>query len=549
MVQEMVITLREGGETSLMLALLFSSLKTAGHFAYRAAAWVGFAVALALSVLAGIFLRDLGALGPLFEATLAWIGAGFIASLAIQLHLNAGDYREQLKQLRDTAAAEQVSWTTAFAIGSFAFVSVIREGLETAVFLANGTGLQSHGSWLGAGVGLTLAAAFGVAIYMGFRRLNIRAFMRTTEILLFALVASLCLTGLSEFSEAGLLPMPRPLELFHLQWIAGGLFLQCLLCAGPFLYVLFVGAPLRHYARAAGIAVLLALIPMSLGAAARRWEHSRLTPADRAAASEMERAARGRTQEMTAALGVLRDRVRQGDPAGARGAWVEARSAFVQAEPFIALANEEAAEGLNGEPGESAGFHGVEATLFERGAPWAADRRARTALAADISDLIALADVASDAVSAMVLDPGTVRAAWSGSRWTLLSRMDGQESAASGTSIVEFGATLDAMDRDLGQEGYYTRPIRAALGPTLAESARGPRFGEHATEIRVAPERLHATIAAEGPDRVWEAIDRESLRRGIEETIRRIEAGPPGASGGGSRGAAVASKVSAAKGR
>ena len=86
MVQEMVITLREGGETSLILALLFSSLKAARHVDYRAAAWIGFAIALCLSILAGLFFHDLGELGPIFEGSLAWIGAGFIASLAIQLH-------------------------------------------------------------------------------------------------------------------------------------------------------------------------------------------------------------------------------------------------------------------------------------------------------------------------------------------------------------------------------------------------------------------------------------------------------------------------------
>src|SRR6185295_13709151 len=107
--------------------------------------------------------------------------------------------------------------------------------------------------WLGAGAGLALAAAFGVSVYLGFRKLNIRAFMRTTEILLFALVFSLVLSGLHEFAEAGLLSMPRQLELFHLTWIQGGLFLQLLLCAGPFLYLAFARGPFLHYARAAGI--------------------------------------------------------------------------------------------------------------------------------------------------------------------------------------------------------------------------------------------------------------------------------------------------------
>lgn len=522
----MVITLREGGETSLILALLFSSLKAARHVAYRVAAWIGFAVALGLSVLAGVFLHDLGTLGPLFEGTLAWIGAGFIASLAIQLHMNAVDYRSQLASLKESASADRASWTTAIAIGSFAFVSVIREGLETAVFLANGAALRSEGSWLGAGVGLALAAVFGVAIYLGFRRLNIRAFMRTTEILLFALVFSLFLSGLHEFAEAGLLTVPRPLALIHLTWIRGGLFLQALLCAGPFLYLALVRGPIRHYWRAAGIALLLALVPLSLGAAARRWEHARLPAGDRDRAVMVEQRAQAASREMLAALETLRDRTRAQDVAGSRDAWIEARRRFVQLEPLLVLAESEIAGELNGEPGEAAGFHGVEAALFLKGAPWAGDARERSSLLADESDLLARSRIALGSLRALTLDRATVREAWAGHRWTLVGRLDGQESVASQTSISEWSATLEALDADLGGGGYFSAPIREALSTAMAQAATPPHFGEHQPESGTTPERLHISTPPTGPDRAWDLVDRERLRRAIDETFARIESDP-----------------------
>jgi FTR1 family protein len=519
----MVITLREGGETSLILALLFSSLKAARHVAYRAAAWTGFAFALGLSILAGVFLHDLGELGPLFGGSLAWIGAGFIASLAIQLHINAVDYRAQLKQLRQSATVDRVSWTTALGIGSFAFVSVIREGLETAVFLANGAGPRSDGSWLGAGVGLALAAAFGVSVYLGFRKLNIRAFMRTTEILLVALVVSLFLSGLHEFAEAGVLSVPRPLDLFHLTWIQGGLFLQVLLCAGPFLYLAFAGGPPVHYARAAGIAVLLALIPMSLGAGARLWEHARLASSDRDAAVGVERTAETRSRAMVSALETLRERTRRGDVSGARAAWIEARCRFVQIEPLLARIDGEFTEELNGEPGETAGFHGVEAALFLERAPWASEAGQRAALLAALEDLHTRGRVAAGKIDAMTLDPGVMRDAWAKHAWVLRGRIDGQECGAAQTSISEWSATLDAIDADLGGQARYTEPIREALSAAFAEAARGPRFGEHREETRVEPERLHTPIPLTGPDRVWDSVDRQRLRRAVDETFARIE--------------------------
>ncbi len=523
MVQEMVITLREGGETSLILALLFSSLKAARHVAYRAAAWIGCALALALSVVAGVFLHDLGALGPLFEGSLAWIGAGFIASLAIQLHLNAVDYRSQLKVLRESASAERASWATSIAIGSFAFVSVIREGLETAVFMANGAALKSDGSWLGAAVGLALAAALGIAVYLGFRKLDIRAFMRTTEVLLFALVLSLFVSGLHEFAEAGVVSLPRSIGLFHLTWIQGGLFLQVLLCAAPFLYLIIAKSPARLYVRAAGIALALAAVPLSLGAAARKWEHARLPLPDRQSATAAERRVGACSEEMLAALGVLRDRARDADVEGARNAWIEARRRFVKIEPLLARVNRESAEELNGEPGEAAGFHGVESALFAEGAPWAGDETARASLLADVNDLLTRSRVAVGSITALTLDPTTLRSAWIGHRWTLLGRMDGQESFSSQTSITEWGATLDALDADLGGSGYYTAPIREALAPGLARAAGAPRYGETHPESRATPEQLHASTPLTGPDRVWESVDRGQLKRAIDEAFTRMD--------------------------
>ncbi|MGH7680383.1 MAG: FTR1 family protein [Candidatus Eiseniibacteriota bacterium] len=530
MVQEMVITLREGGETSLILALLFSSLKAARHVAYRAAAWIGFALALALSVVAGIFLHDLGALGPLFEGSLAWIGAGFIASLAIQLHLNSVDYRGQLKALRESASAERASWATSLAIGTFAFVSVIREGLETAVFLANGAALRSEGSWMGAVVGLGLATALGISVYYGFRKLDIRAFMRTTEILLFALVLSLFVSGLHEFAEAGLVALPRPLALFHLVWIQGGLFLQILLCAAPFLYVVLARRPARDYLRAAAIALALAAIPLTLGAAARQWEHARLPRADRLAAATLEQRVHARSSEMLGALARLRDRVRAEDVEGARNAWIDARHPFVQLEPLLAKVNPETTEELNGEPGEpgeAAGFHGVEVLLFAEGAAWTRDARLKRTLVGDVDELSTRSRAALASLEALTLAPETVRDAWIGHRWTLAGRIDGQESASSQTSISEWGATLDAMDEDLGRDGHYSAPVREVFAPALKLSTQAPRHGEARAETKTSPELLTVAIPLTGPDRVWDGIDRSRLQTAVTESFARIESQAP----------------------
>jgi high-affinity iron transporter len=537
MVQEMVITLREGAETSLMLALLFSALKTAGHAAYRAAAWVGFGVALALSIAAGYALRDLGSFGPLFEGALAWIGAGFVASLAVQLHTNGGAYRERLPAVRASAASSRVSWVALFTVASFAFVTVIREGLETAVFLSNSAALRGEGAWLGAAVGLSLAAGLGISIYLGVRRLHLGAFMRTTEVLLAALVASLFLTGAAEFREAGLLDLPRALGLFQDAWVRNGLFLQLLLCAAPFLYVALARAPFRDFVRAAGIAAVLAVTPALLGAAARQVEHAGMGPGERVSALRVEAALHARETEMTRALGAMEAAAGRGAVPAAREAWIQARSSYVGLEPYIALGDPEAAEALNGEAGESGGFHGVEETLFATGATgattaarasWASDPAARRPLFSAIGELRARARAASAALRATVASPARVRVAWGAYRWTLMGRLDGQESVASQTSLTELTATLRAMDEDLGDR-HATAGVRRALAPAVAAAARGPRYGEWAPESSVSLASLHRPVPVVGPDRGFDLVDQATLRRraealfdGIAPATRRL---------------------------
>ncbi len=517
MVQEMVVTLREGGETSLMLALLFSSLKAAGQIAYRLAAWLGFALALLLSVVAGMVLRDVGALGPVFEGSLAWLGAGFVGSLALQLHLQASGHRAALREMRDSAAAPGTSWATAFAIGSFAFVSVIREGLETAVFLSNGPGLASQGRWLGAGVGLALAAAFGIAIYAGFRKLDVRSFMKTTEILLLALVFSLVVTGIHEFAEAGLLVPPQGVDHLYLRWFQSGAFLQLLLCCAPFLYLFLTRAKARHYAPALGIASLLAVTPSSLQLAARGWERAQLNPAERAAEAHVGKLVRARSHALVAALESLRAGVFAGDVDGARRSWIEGRRWFVQLEPYLAQSDPEQAEEMNGEEGEMRGFHGVEPALFERGAPWARSGAARSALREGVLDLLARARIATSALREATYGPRLVCTAWSNYRWTFLQRADGEESAASQTSMLEFAATLDALDADLGLGA--SAPIRLALGDAPARSQQGAPYSEYVPEARVPEEDALKARARVGPDRVWDDVDREPLRRAIQRVF------------------------------
>ena len=77
-----------------------------------------------------------------------------------------------------------------------AFLAVLREGFETAVFLlatfkCPGT---RRTSWIGAVIGILLAAAIGYGIYKGGVRLNLARFFRITGLVLVVVAAGLVMT-------------------------------------------------------------------------------------------------------------------------------------------------------------------------------------------------------------------------------------------------------------------------------------------------------------------------------------------------------------------
>ena len=89
-----------------------------------------------------------------------------------------------------------------------AFVAVVREGIETVLFLFAATRVAESGvlSAVGGVLGLVIAVAIGYSIYKGTSKLNLRVFFNVTGLLLILFAAGLLAHGIHEFHEAGIIP-------------------------------------------------------------------------------------------------------------------------------------------------------------------------------------------------------------------------------------------------------------------------------------------------------------------------------------------------------
>ena len=114
-----------------------------------------------------------------------------------------------------------------------AFLAVLREGFETAVFLVSV--LESSNSTAaataGAVIGIVIAIAIGYGIYRGGVRLNLARFFKVTGVVLVIVAAGLTMTVLHTAHEAGWLNVGQATPL-NLSWLVAPGTVQASLLTG-----------------------------------------------------------------------------------------------------------------------------------------------------------------------------------------------------------------------------------------------------------------------------------------------------------------------------
>ena len=197
-----LITLREGLEVSLVLAILISYLVKTGRADETGAVWKGTGLAALLCVVVGIIINAAvgglhGTANQIVEGCIAVAAAVVLTWMIFWMRTNARTLGSELRQKVDAA-------TTVSALAAIAFVATVREGLETVLFLLSAETGSSTGSEvvLGGLAGLVVSAILGWVIYKGGNRLDLRRFFRVTGVLLILFAAGLVGKAFHEFREA-----------------------------------------------------------------------------------------------------------------------------------------------------------------------------------------------------------------------------------------------------------------------------------------------------------------------------------------------------------
>ena len=209
MIAALLITLREGLEAALIIGVVLSVLRKLGRMDRSRPVWAGVAVALVLSTAVGLALNELGVAfegrgEQIFEGVAMLLAAGVLTWMIFWMQRQGRQVQTEL----ESDVRRAVSAGSAWALFGLALVAVLREGIETALFLTaaafSATPVQTL---LGGGLGLAIAIALGWLLFAAGRRLNVRAFFGATGVLLVLFAAGLVAHGAHELQEAGLLPV------------------------------------------------------------------------------------------------------------------------------------------------------------------------------------------------------------------------------------------------------------------------------------------------------------------------------------------------------
>ena len=197
----LLITLREGLEISLVLAILISYLVKSDRRSDIADVWRGSALAAGLCIIGGIafhiFVGEFeGKAEQFIEGTIAILAASVLTWMIFWMRNHARNMGAELRAQVDAA-------TTRKALVTIAFVAVLREGLETVLFLISAETANASGTSvvIGGLIGLAIAAVLGRLVYLGGNKVKLSTFFNVTGALLILFAAGLFGKFFHEYRE------------------------------------------------------------------------------------------------------------------------------------------------------------------------------------------------------------------------------------------------------------------------------------------------------------------------------------------------------------
>jgi high-affinity iron transporter len=210
MLSTFIIALREGLEASLIVGILVAYIVKTNRKGYLKPLWTGVISAIITSIGLGAFLTytsvSLSDRGQeLFAGVTSFIAVALVTWMVFWMKRTARNLRNELQGKVDVAAT-----AGPLALAGAAFFAVIREGLETSLFVYTNfqTVADTNSSAIGLALGFAVSITLGYLIYKSAIKLNLAKFFTYSGVALIIVAAGVLSYGVHEFQELGYLPGP-----------------------------------------------------------------------------------------------------------------------------------------------------------------------------------------------------------------------------------------------------------------------------------------------------------------------------------------------------
>jgi high-affinity iron transporter len=207
MLQSFIILFRETLEAALVIGIVLGYLVRTGQRECRKSVYLGLTAGVGASVLGAFGFQMLaggfsGRAEEIFEGITMLAGAVLLTTLIVWIMRKSAHAAELERKV-----ADRVEGPRRTGLFLLVFFAVLREGIESVIFLSAARFASGQNNLVGAGLGLIAAVGLGCFLFRGALRINLRSFFTATNILLILFAAGLVAGGIHELQEAGMIPI------------------------------------------------------------------------------------------------------------------------------------------------------------------------------------------------------------------------------------------------------------------------------------------------------------------------------------------------------
>ncbi|KJR44310.1 Ferrous iron transport permease EfeU [Desulfosporosinus sp. I2] len=204
MITSFILTLREAVEAVLIIGILISLVnKTQPKHGARMVYGGAIAAVLVSVAVAQIFGEAYSSFGTSIEGISGLLAVALLSYMVFWM----GEQSKHLQQELREKAANAISNGKAWSLGILAFLSVLREGIETVLFLISTAETSPFVQVItGGALGILMALILAALLFRGLLKINLQKFFTRTSYLLIMFGAGILGKATADLQAAGWLP-------------------------------------------------------------------------------------------------------------------------------------------------------------------------------------------------------------------------------------------------------------------------------------------------------------------------------------------------------